>query len=78
MPAARPLVMEGARLAEIYDYENDCKAICPLTGNPCMGECMWMRPTALGEPKCAAMVIADELVNIHADLTKRGAGDGRR
>jgi len=59
-------------LAEIYDYENKRDAMCPLTRKTCKSECMWMRPTGFGEPKCAVMVIADELVNIYAESRKRG------
>lgn len=56
----------------VRDYKQDAFALCPLTDDCCLTTCMWMRPTGFGEPKCAAMVIADELCNIHAELRKRG------
>lgn len=56
----------------VRDYKQDAFALCPLTGCDCLTTCMWMRPTGFGEPKCAVMVIADELCNIYAESRKRG------
>ena len=57
-------------MSEVYDYDRDCPSLCPFTGDTFVTECMLMRPTGFGEPKCSLLVIADELVHIHSDLRK--------
>ena len=48
----------------VYDEERDEIAKCPFMGSACVTECMLMRPTEFGEPRCSFRVIADELVQI--------------
>ena len=62
----------------VIDYdEGGIGAICPFRKEPCMTECMMMRPTGFGEPRCSFRVIADELVLISGDLRKlREEGEG--
>lgn len=57
---------------KVIDHEYQCEALCPITGGACRTECMLMRPTGFGEPRCSLRVIADELVNINEKL-KEGA-----
>jgi len=47
-----------------YEYTDGGEAFCPFAKGPCRMECMLMRPTGFGEPRCSMRVIADELVLI--------------
>lgn len=56
-------------MSEVFDYDKNVDAVCPFVkGATCKTECMLMRPTGFGEPKCSLRVIADELVYISSDL----------
>lgn len=55
-------------MSEVFDYDKNKDAFCPFSGKACVSECMLMRPDVFGEPKCALMVVADELVHINSDL----------
>ncbi|MBR4616842.1 MAG: hypothetical protein IKO55_14630 [Kiritimatiellae bacterium] len=49
-------------MSKVIDHETDWYAKCPFSQKACVTECMLMRYTAFGEPRCSIRVIADELV----------------
>ena len=64
-------------MSEVYDYDCECDALCPFTGDTCRTECMLMRYTGFGEPRCSMRVIADELVLISRELRDANENTGR-
>lgn len=57
------------KMGKVYDYDYDGgEALCPFTGKACVMECMLMRPTGFGEPRCSMRVIADQLVGIDFEM----------
>jgi len=73
-------------MPRVIDYEEGMDALCPFTDYSCFTQCMLMRPTGFGEPRCSFRVIADELVNIngamnmsqHTDMENARPGQGNR
>lgn len=56
-------------MSTVIDLDEGINAFCPFSKNGiCHTECMMMRPTGFGEPRCSFRVIADELVQISSTL----------